>query len=95
MKTVIKVGPTTWRGIHGNAIVDVTDFTPNDPHHQAVPTVREWKQRFGGTQKQLIHPFTKKPFHFDLGPWLHLSEETHLLLEWKFVPDRSVSPTHP
>ncbi len=92
MKQTINVGATVWRGIHGVAIVEVTDFVPNDPTHQQVPTIREWIGRFRGTQKQLIHPFTKKAFHFDLHPWLQLPEETHLLLEWKFVPDRSMYP---
>ncbi len=95
MKTVIEVGTTTWRGIYGKAIVEVMDFNPNDPERQTVPTIHEWKRRFGGTQKQLKHPFTQKYFHFDLEPWLSLPEETHLLLKWKFMPNCPVSPALP
>ena len=92
MKKTIVIGSTVWRGKRGTAVVDVTDFAANDPDHQQVPTIREWKQRFGGTHKQLIHPFTQKAFSFDLSPWSHLPEDTHLKLEWKFIVDHSSSP---
>lgn len=101
MKKIIQVETTVWRNIPGNAILEVTDFSPSEfAHLQSVAnpqdalrnflkhptTIGEWKQRFKGTQIYLKHPFSQKKFLFDLSPWANLPDSTYMFLDWKFVP---------
>ena len=110
MKEIIQVETTEWRNIPGNAILEVTDFSPSEfarlqssPNPQGAlrnflkhpTTIGQWKQRFGGTQTHLNHPASNKKFLFDLSPWSHLPDDTYLLLDWKFVPLHPIFRTKP
>ncbi|HEU5226933.1 MAG TPA: hypothetical protein VFU49_03900 [Ktedonobacteraceae bacterium] len=89
MKKIIQVGTTVWRNTHGNAILEVTDFSPNDPAHQSDPTISGFKQRFGGPLVKMKHPAGNKSFDLDLNFWSNLPDDTHLSLRWIFVPEHS------
>lgn len=100
MKKTINVGTTTWRSksgeiLVGDAILEVTDFSPNDPDHLGVSTIKYYKQHFGGSVAHLSHPAGKKAFDLDLTAWSHLPDETHLSFKWIFTPQRSLSSKKP
>ncbi|GLV58665.1 hypothetical protein KDH_54950 [Dictyobacter sp. S3.2.2.5] len=61
MKKTISVGTTAWlsksgKALVGEAILEVTDFSPNDPDHQDIPTIAYYKQRFGGDHSSFTPP---------------------------------------
>ena len=110
MKKTIQVETTVWHNISGNAILEVTDFSPNEfanlknsPQQQSglsaflkhPATIAQWKQRFGGMQAHLKHPASSKKFLFDLSAWSQLPDTTYLWLNWKFVPLHPVFRTKP
>jgi hypothetical protein len=95
MKKTINIGTTEWRAKSGEAILEVTTFSPDDPDHQDVPTLGYYKQRFGGTVAHLNHPAGKKSFDLDLNQWSHLPDETHLSFKWIFTPQHRLSHSKP
>lgn len=100
MKKSISVGTTTWRSksgetLVGEAILEVTDFSPDDQDHQHLLTIGYYKQRFGGPVAHFSHPAGRKAFDLDLTDWSHLPDQTHLSFKWIFVPQRPLSPARP
>ncbi|HLG74947.1 MAG TPA: hypothetical protein VKX46_00955 [Ktedonobacteraceae bacterium] len=89
MKRIIEIGATVWRDRRGFAFLIVEDAVPGDPQYQHAQTIGEYKQRFGGMQGQLRHPAGDLKFIFDLSPWSQLADDTHLRLQWRFVPERN------
>lgn len=91
-RTILEIKPYVWRSIPGHSVLFVNQLDPDDTRGFSIA---ELKQRFGGTQKEMRDPFTHEKYVFDLTPWLHLPEETRLLLQWGFKPERPIPPGDP
>ena len=91
-RTILEISPCVWRAIPGHSVLFVNELAPGDTKGS---TIAELKQRFGGTLKEMQDPFTHEKFLFDLTPWLHLPEETRLLLQWGFKPEHPIQHGDP
>jgi len=94
MKTTLAVKPYVWNHIPGHIVLNVYQFDASSPARQG-SSIAQLKQRFGGIQKEIEEPYTHSKYVFDLTPWLHLPEETHLQLRWGFVPEHPIPPNDP